>query len=254
MEKTCFDCSAYVPVPPEELTEFGICLNDEAFEPFVEELLEGLIPGPCQALVEKKKFLGNRPVCQDFQEPEIIEIDDDSPLGQALNRLKDKGELTAETMMHAVFEEQIRQIDWKTFPVDRYAKQLESGRKTERDAGISSLGAMITFGNPAAFQVLLQFLSALPPPKTIKEVHFKKEILRHLNFWKDKSAVAPILIEELGRTPSNNTTRQWITDILHFLEFCPLEVIQEPLEHLISGRKLSPGFGKKVEEILSRSH
>ncbi len=251
--KTCIDCSSYLPVPPEELTEFGICLNDEAFDPFVEELLQGLTPSACKALLEKKRFVGDRLVCPDFQESEIIEIDDDSPFGQALCRLKASGELTPETLEHAIMEEQVRRTDWKTLPVDGYVKQLESGRSKERDKGITSLGAMISLGNPAAFQVLLRFLSALPLPATIKEVHLKMEILRHLDFWRDKSAVAPILIEELGSIPSNNTTKQWISDILRFLERCPLQVIEDPLRRMLAEKKLSPGIRKWVAEILSES-
>ena len=253
MGKTCIDCSSYLPVPPEELTEFGICLNDEVFEPFIEELLTGFLPGSCQALVEEKKFVGDRPVCPDFQETEIIEIDDDSPFGQALRRLKESGGLTPETRESAMSEERVRRIDWKTFPVDQYAKQLESNRSTERNMGITSLGAMIALGNPAAFQVLLRFLSSLPPPAMIEDVHLKMEILRRLNCWEDRSAVAPILIEELGRIASNNTTRQWVTEILRFLERCPLQMIQDPLRRMLAHGKFSTGFRKRVGEILSRS-
>jgi hypothetical protein len=170
MVKACFDCSAYLPIPLDEVTELGICLNDEA----------------------------------------------------------------------------------KAFPVDQYAKQLESNRSGERDAGISSLSAMIALGNPAAFQTLLQYLSSLAPPRTIKEVHLKKEILRQLACWKDRSAVAAVLIQELGRIPSNNTTRQWISDILKFLARCPLEVVQDPLERMLADRKFSFKLMRKVKEALLR--
>jgi hypothetical protein len=252
MVKACFDCSAYLPVPPEDLTEFGICLNDEAFEPFVEDLLAGSIPASCQVLAEQKKFVGDRPACPDFQESEIIEIDDESPLGQELRRLGESGQLTPETLEKAVIEEGLRRMNWKTVPVDRYAKQLGSKRSRERDAGISSLGAMIALGNPTAFQTLLQYLSSLAPPRTIKEVHLKKEILRQLACWKDRSAVAPVLIQELGRIPSNNTTRQWITDILKFLARCPLDVVQGSLEGMLSDKKFSFKLMRKVKEALSR--
>lgn len=250
MAPVCIDCNAYLPVPPEEFTEFGICLNDEACEPFVEELLEGSIPGSCRELLEKKKFAGNRTACPDFQESEIIEIDDDSPLGKELHRMAESGKLTQESIEEALLRQQVEKIDWKTLPVDQYAKQLESNRTSERDAGISSLGAMISLGNPAAFRVLLMFLSSLPPPADIKEVHLKIEILRYLDHWKDKSAVAPILIEELGRVPSHNTTRQWVTEILRFLESCPLRVIEEPLRRMLADRKFSPGFRKRLTEVL----
>jgi hypothetical protein len=247
------DCSAYLPVPLDEPTEFGVCLNDEALEPFVEELLEGLMPSSCRAHVERKKFVGDRPCCPDFEESEIIEIDDDGPLGRELRRLKQGGELTSEALEHAIFEEQIRRIDWKTLPVEQYVEQLERNRTGERDAGISSLGAMTALGNPAAFQALLGFLSSLPPPETIDAVHLKKEVLRHLDDWKDKLAVAQVLIKELGVVRSNNTTRQWISEIFRFLEGCPWQVIEGPLRGIITEKTLSPGIRKKAKGLLSRS-
>jgi hypothetical protein len=253
MAKTCIDCASFLSIPPDELTEFGICLNDEEFEPFVEELLQGRILGACKGLLEKRQFAGDRPACPDFQEQEFIEIDDDSPFGQALRRLGERGELTLGTLENEIFKEQVRRTDWKTLPVDQYVKQLESNRSRERDKGISSLGAMIALGNQAAFETLLGFLASLPLPANINEVHLKKEILRHLDRWKDKSAVAPVLIEELGRMPSNNTTRQWISDILLFLERCSLKVIKDPLTRMLAERKLSPGIRKRVAEILSGS-
>ncbi len=252
MKKVCSDCSAFLPFPFGELTEFGICLNDEAFDPFIDELLEGLIPDHCQSLLEKKQFVGDRPACSDFQESEIIEIEDDSPFGQELRRLGESGELTPETLERAMLEERVRWIDWKTLPMDQYVKQLESRRSGERDAGISSLGAMIALENPAAFQALFRFLSSLPPPANIEAVHLKRKILRHLDCWKDRSSIAKILIEELGLTPSNNTTRQWISEILRFLEQCPLQMIKDPLERILVVKKLSPGVRKRLADILSR--
>ena len=253
MEKICINCSAYFPVPPEELTEFGICLNDEVFEPFIDEIMEGLIPASCSAIVEKEKFVGDRPGCPNFEEPEIIEIDDDSPLGQELARLRESGKLTPEALENAINEEHIRRAELKTLPMDRYAKQLESKQSRERDAGISSFGAMIALGSTSAFRVLLRFLSSLPPPATIKDVHLKREILRHLDFWQDKSAVAPILLKDLGRIHSDNTTRQWISDIFKFLEQCPLEIIQGPLEKILSDKRFSYKFRRRVIDTLSRS-
>jgi hypothetical protein len=203
--------------------------------------------------VEKKKFIGDRPACPEFEESEIIEIDDDSTLGQELPRLAASGDLTPEGLERLLLHQQFEKIDWKILPVDRYAKQLESSRYQERNDGISTLGAMIALGNPTAFQVLLGFFSSLPPPATIEEVHVKKKILQQLGYWKDGAAVAPFLIKELGRIPSNNTTRQWISEILRFLERCPLQVIENPLRRMLADKTFSSGFRRKVAKILSRS-
>lgn len=250
--QTCLDCSAYLPASNNEFTEFGICMNDDAFEPFVEELLQGEIPQSCLALVEEKKFLGeNRPACADFRKIESWEIDDNSPLGQKLSHLLEIGELTKESFEAAVFEERVRQIDWKTMPVDQYAGKLESGCAEEREKAISTLGALVALENPEALHALLRFLAKLPPPATIGEVHLKTEILRQLSHTKQREAVAPYIIEELGRIQSNNTTRQWIIEILQFLDRCPLETVKAPLENILAHRQFSFRLRRRILNMIS---
>ncbi len=252
--RTCLECSAYLPASNDEATEFGICLYDDAFEPSVEELLNGPIPDSCRALVEQKKFQGEtHSICDNFQQIESIEIEDSTPLGQRLRSLAEKGELTPEAVEAAIFEDRIQHIDWKTQPVDQYTWQLERGIPEERDKAISSLGALIALENLEAFQALLRFLASLPPPKTLTEVHLKSRILRQLSTVKYKEAVVPYLMEELGRTKSDNTTRQWILEILQFLERCPLEAIKEPLEQMIADGRFSLKLKRRVLNVISDS-
>ncbi len=254
IRRTCLECSAYLPASNDEATEFGICLNDDAFDPFAEELLEGPIPDACRALVEQRKFQGEtHPVCDSFQQIESIEIEDSTLLGQRLRSLVEKGELTPEAVEGAIFEERVKRIDWKTQPVDQYTRQLESGIADERDKAISSLGALIALGNLEAFQALLRFLASLPPATTLGEVHLKSRILRQLSTVRCKEAVVPYLMEELGRTKSNNTTRQWILEILQFLERCPRELIREPLEQMLADGRFSLKLKRRVLNLMSDS-
>ena len=218
----------------------------------MEELLEGVIPDSCRELVEQKKFQGEtHTICADFQPVQSFEITDNTILAQQLRRLAEAGELTPEALEAAVWEEQLKRIDWKTQPVDRYARQLESAVPEERDKAISSLAALISFDNPEAFQTLLRFLVNSPPPTTLREVHLKMDILRRMSSIKHSEAVAPRLIEELGRTASNNTTRQWILDILQFLERCPLEVIKDPLEEMLAHGQFSYKLRRRILDMIS---
>jgi hypothetical protein len=238
----------------KEATEFGICLNDEEFEPFIDELLENSNYDSCKDLINSKKFDGEQEACEEFEEMESIEIDDNSPLGRELSRLIKAGELTPEIFEQALLEEQIRNIDWTIMPVDQYEAQLKHRDPESRRKAISSLYGMISLGNKEAFRVLFNFFKELPAPKTIKEVHFKKEILRHLERSETRTILLPYLIDELYRTVSNNTTRQWITDIFRFLEYSPLELVREPLEKMMKEKRFSYRLKQKIKNILTHGN
>ncbi len=252
LEKICWNCTHFFPATMEEATEFGICLNHEEFEPFIEELLENSDYSCCQDLVDRKKYEGDREACEDYEETEGIEIDDDSPLGRELRRLIEAGELTPETFEQALLEEQIRNIDWTTMPVDKYEAKLKDPSPGKRQEAISSLHAMISLGNKQALLALVNFLRGLPLPETIEEVHFKKDILRRLDRPETREVLIPYLIDELYQIPSNNTTRQWISEIFRFLEYSPIELIRDPLEQMINDKRFSYKLKLKMKSILQQ--
>jgi len=234
----------------DEETEYGICLSDGDFEPFIDELLKNSNYSSCQNLINTKKFLGERKGCENYEEIESIEINDNSELGKELRHLSESGELNPESFKAAVLDEQIRNIDWKSMPIDRHVRQLQSPLKKDQKAGISSLGGMISLGNKEAFDELLKYFNTLPPPKTVEEVYLKKEVLRHLESKNTRLQVIPFIIDELYKTPSNNTTRQWISAIFKFLEYSPKDKIREPLEKMLKDKRFSYRLKKKIKNIL----
>jgi len=254
LERICFNCNQFFLSSMEEATEYGICLSDKDFEPFIEELLEKSNYSSCQDLINSKKFLGEKKACENFEEIESIEIDDNGPLGQELKLLCKSGELNPETFEAALLKERVKNIDWKTMSVDQYVKKLESFRKDEQKAGIYSLGGMISLGNMEAFKELLKYFKQLPPPKTIEEVHFKKEVLRQLERGNTRPQIIPNLIDELYKTPSNNTTRQWISDIFRFLEHSPKDKVRESLEVMLKDKRFSYRLKKKIKNILYNNY
>ncbi len=252
MEPICFNCNQFFPESFIESTEFGICLSDRAFDPFIDELLEDPDNAPCQELIHEKKISGEQEACDNFEEiEEGIEIDDDSPLGKELSRLVNVGKLTAETFQAALFEEQIKNIDFKTLPVDNYVARLHGSDPRERKSAISGLGALINHGNEKAFHELFSYFKQLPPPTELHEVHFKIDLLRDLKWSHTETPLIPVLIDELYQTTSNNTTRQWISAIFRFLELCPREEIREPLEKMLRDKRFSYRLKKKMKNILN---
>jgi len=251
LERECGNCAHFFPASMEP-TEFGICLDDEEFGPFIEGLFERSDYASCRDLIERKKFSGDREPCDEYEEMETIEIDDDTELGRSLKKLMEAGELTPDTFEEALLKEQIRNIDWTTIPVDSHEADLKNPDPEKRDQAISSLSGLIAMGNKEAFRVLFKFLRDLPVPGTIEAVHFKKRLLRLLHRPETRDVLTPYLLDELYRTPSNNTTRQWMSDILTFFEHVPVEQISSRLEAMIQEGKFSYRLRKRIEEILER--
>jgi len=251
METICLNCGAFFPASFEMPDDFGICLNDPEFDPFLDDILDHEDFTSCKELVERKKFNGEREACTDFEPIERLEIENDSPLGRDLKRLMDAGQLNADTFKQAFFENQLKNIDWKQMPVDRQKAELEHPDRQGR--AVESLGGMISLGNREAFLVLSQFLKDLPPPSTIEDVHFRKDILPYLRNSKQRETLLPFLVDTLYRTPSNNTTPQWISDILKFMEDLPFEQVCEPLERMLEDKRFSYKLKQKMEYVLMRA-
>lgn len=253
LESICFNCNYFFPDTMNEFTEFGICLNDPVFEPYIDELLKDPDTASCHQLIQDNKFSGECNICDDFEViEERIEIDDDSSLGLVLSELKESGNLTSDAFQSAVLENQLKDMNLGSLPVDGYKANLFSSDSEKQKEAVLSLGALISNGNKKAFDLLFAFFKELPPPSTISEVHFKIDILKRLKYAESKNILIPILVNELYQTDSNNTTRQWITAIFKFLESCPREGVHEPLKNMLKDKKFSYRLKQKIKHILNR--
>lgn len=254
LERICFNCNFYFP-DCAEITEYGICLDDEDFAPYIDDLLEDLNFASCQELIDKKKFMGDREVCEKFEAVEIIEIDDDSILYEKLPYYNETGEIDQEELERAKFEERLKKTDWENIPVGQHVEKLESGSSEKQKEAVLSLGRLIAMNNRAAFEKLFGHLEMLPPPETIAEVHLKKMILENLLYKLNpdrETRLISLLIGELYKVASNNTTNQWITSILKYLARAPQDIVREPLEALLVERKFSYKTRKKIEAVLDQ--
>ncbi len=253
VERICFNCESFFPDAVREFTEFGVCLKDEEFEPFLDELLEKENYACCKELIERKKFPGEREACDQYSQAELgepYEIPDDSELARSIRAASKQGQLTFETLERLILEEQVRQIDWAHVPTDKQREKLKSPQREDQHAAISSLGWLICQGNKAAFEELFRFARELPPPTKIEDVHFRIDILTQLENWRPVSALAPYLIAELNNTPSNLTTRQWISAVLKVLARCPAGRIRKPLTKMLKEKRFSYRFKRKIKELL----
>jgi len=241
LEKICMNCQSYYPDRLDEPTEFGICLNDIDFDPYIDELLEKQNFNCCKELIARKKFDGNREACEDF---EMIEIKEDPILEQELEKLAKDGNVNEETVKEIFLMHSLRSQS-----VEEYAKKLESPGFNVRLKAIKTLAGLTSFKNKEASELLINFFRNIPPPKTLEEVHFKIEVFGFVNRREFQEKLIPVLIRDLYNTSSNNTTRQWITEI-RFFQICSIEDIREPLEKMLKEKRFSYRIKNKIKEIL----
>lgn len=242
LTKVCMNCQSYYPDQLDEATEFGICLNDSDFEPYLDELLEKQNFNCCKELIARKRFNGNREACEDF---EMVEIEEDPILGQELEELAKDDNINEETVKEIFFAHSLRSRS-----VEEYAKKLESQNLEVRLQAIETLAGFASFKNKEASKLLLNFFRNIPPPKTLEEVHFKIKVFGFVNRKEFRKELVPVLVKDLYNTSSNNTTRQWITEIFRFFQRCSIEDIKEPLEKMLKEKCFSYRIKNKIKEIL----
>ncbi|MCK4614904.1 MAG: hypothetical protein KAU14_08880 [Thermoplasmata archaeon] len=249
LERTCINCNYFFPDLRNLPTEFGICLNDEAFEPFIEEMLDNENLECCGDLIDRKRFDGNCEACEDYEECETVDLKEDfgQEFAEEIERLRDEGMLTKETFQEALLRRELR-----SRTVEDHAEELQDTDPQERLNAVSSLAALTTFGNEDASRLLFGYFRELPPPLTLNEVHFKMEVFRHLSNVEEPGILVPVLVDELYNTPSNNTTKQWLSEIFRFFERCPVESIREPLKKMLGDRRFSYRRKQRMKEILRR--
>ncbi len=154
-----------------------------------------------------------------------------------------------------ILVEQLKKIDLKTLNAEHYKEQLESRNPEKQKNALQSLSSLVSEGNREAFEVLFDYFKTLPPPERINEVHIKIDILEGLKtspYPGQKTMLISILIEELYKIVSNNTTRQWITKVLEYLADLPEAEVRQPLEDLLKKREFPFRTRKKIEAILDR--
>jgi len=242
LERICMNCQSYYPDRLDEPTEFGICLNDSDFEPYIDELLEKQNFDCCKELIARKKFDGNKEVCQDF---EMVEIKEDPILEQELEELAKNDNINEETV-----EEIFLAYSLRSRSVEEYATKLESPSSEVRLKAIETLAGFTSFKNEEASELLINFFRNIPPPKTLQEVHSKIKVFGFVNRREFRKELVPVLVKDLYNTSSNNTTRQWITEIFRFFQICSIEDIREPLEKMLKEKRFSYRIKNKIKEIL----
>lgn len=78
IEELCCFCNYFLSDVKDFETGLGVCLLDEAFDPYIDIIVESSSFACCADLYGKKRFNGDSVACMDFKEAEFIDLDDDN--------------------------------------------------------------------------------------------------------------------------------------------------------------------------------
>ncbi len=240
LDRICFNCSNFFTDVNDLGSDLGVCIQDEAFEEYLDEILENSDFSLCIDLYKEKRFDGNRDVCSDYVEIEFIE-DEETENGNQMTE-----------------EEADRRVEsLRTQDVSSIAELLYSGEK-EKNKAISALFYYMNFNNKNAFDIMINYYKNLPPVESIDEVHFRLKILDrfyYFNINKNCSNdLIEMLVDELYKMQSNNTTRQLFSSILEFLSGsrCEYDIVIDKLSSLLNSKKFSPKMEQNILSVIRK--
>ncbi len=181
-----------------------------------------------------------RDVCTDYDEVEIIE--DEEPENEC--------QMTEEELDR-------RYEIYRTQDVDDIAKYLSSEEEKLRNKAISALSYLMNFKNQNAFNTMLNYYKNLPTVESIEDVHSRLKILErfyHFQYNNPGNDLIEMLVGELYKMPSNNTTRQLFSSILEFLSspICEFDIVIDKLSWLLDNRKFSPKMEHNINSVIHK--
>lgn len=225
-DNICQNCNSFFGDIRDTETGLGICLRDEIFDTFIDDIMENSDFTCCYDLYLNKRFNGEKAACAHFEESEIFEISNENDIFEFI---------LSENLKHQ--------------KVDKIIENLHSSSSIKVKEAITSISAYIALGNDNAYEGLINYYMGLSPADSLEDVHIRMEIVEALSRKKSEKNTINAYVNELVRTPSNNTTRQLYSEILKLLGKCPAEMIKEPLLELLDKRQYSYKIKNRIMEI-----
>ena len=224
LDRICQNCSSFFQA--SEDIYLGVCLNDESFNPFAEEILENGDFSCCYEVYLQKRFDGGKEACDQYEEPDIVEI----PEGEDIYAY-----ITYENLKHQNVEEIIQYL---------YSSDVDLVKKA-----ISAISTYVYIGNVGAYEGLINFYASLGPAEGLDDVYLRMKVIDMLSRYESERKTIEAYVNELARTPSNNTTRKLYTLILERLSRCPAEIVSGLLLELLNKQQYSYKIRKRILEV-----
>ena len=236
IERICTNCSYFFQdiedSKDSERWDYGVCMNNsDDFEPYVDEILETGSFSSCHELYLQNRFNGERDACEKFEEIEFVDIPEGTDIIDYL-----------------------RHENLKNQNVDEIAKYLYDTDVNIVKNALSAISTYVYIGNQGAFEILLNYYLSLGPAESLEDVYIRNDIIDMLSRYESDRRVLEAYVNELERTPSNNTTRQLYTLLLERLYRCNNDIVFDLLKDLLDRKKYSYKIKKRITDIMESDY
>jgi len=229
LDRTCQNCSSFFQ--DSEDMDFGICMNDKIFEPYIDEILEGENFSSCHELYLQKRFEGVKEACEQFEIIEYIDIPEDEDINTCFSY---------EVLMNQ--------------NVDEIVNYLYNTDLTVVKNALSAISTYVNIGNRSAYDGVLNYYLSLDPAENLDDVYIRKDIINMFSRYESERRTIEAYVNELERTPSNNTTRQLYSLLLERLDRCNNDIVFDLLDELLSKKKYSYKVRKRIMDVMESDY
>lgn len=237
----CFNCNHFFSDPKDFDSGFGICFNkSDVFEDFYDEIFEEGEFSSCMELYDQERFDGSNAPCKDF---DISSCGTEGETDDKSRKLTEEEEtLVLNVLIKASLRGKIMEED--------FFRKIETGSDDEASDVFSTLQFLLADKDSLARKKLIKYFKETGPFDNIKDIRRRTELIGILRYIRDEKTVIELFINELYKTPSNNTTRQLYNAIFRYFQQCKLENLEEPLLEYIDKSKCSYRIKKRILGIL----
>lgn len=226
-EPICQNCCYFFHHEDDD-DSMGICSLDKAFDPYWDDevLMESMDFSCCRDLYLQRCFDGQREACDSFEQALIEDIPED---------------MSIDTYMYI---ESMKNAD-----PDKLFQNLQQEDREIALRAMNQLFLLIHSGNVKAYESLISYFRSLDSAISLEEVHYRIKLIEAMSHLPRSEKFIELYVNELARTPSNNTTRRLYTIILKELGRYPQEEICGPLEQLLNNVKYSNKIKRRIMEV-----
>lgn len=227
--RICINCTQFMQDSTDIAESFyGICLIDEDFEPFLDDIFEHGEFSSCKELYMRKRYDGEKEACTEFEEMEFPED------GESIDDFN--GRMLVKQMQNENVDEILGYL---------YNSDLEIVKRA-----IWKLTKYFYFDNPDAVNGLIDFYLSLDPAENLPDVHMRKEVVEVLSRKETEKRIMEAFVNELYRSPSNNTTNQLYSLILRRLSYCPADMVEDLLLDLLRKKHYASRMTQRIIETI----